>query len=273
MFETASRWNARSCADWKRSSGFFSRQCRTIRSRPASRALAARAPAGPPSGSRSWSRPRIRRGRRGCPPASRRARRRTRRCRSGASAGCARDLLGRHVADACPGWSRLGGVGDRRRLGARPPRRPGCVSWARPKSRIFTRPSRVTKMFSGLRSRWTMPFSWAAARPWAVWIAYSTALRARHRPPLEPRPQRLALQQLGDHVRAPVLAADVVDRPGCSDGSARRPRAPPARSAAGARGRREVWRQHLERHVALEARVASAVDLAHAPGADQRTIS
>ena len=33
----------------------------------------------------------------------------------------------------------------------------GSVSFARPKSRIFARPSVVTKMFSGLRSRCTMP--------------------------------------------------------------------------------------------------------------------
>ena len=41
-------------------------------------------------------------------------------------------------------------------------------SFARPKSRIFTRPSSVTKTFSGFRSRWTIPLSWAAARPRAI---------------------------------------------------------------------------------------------------------
>ncbi len=40
-----------------------------------------------------------------------------------------------------------------------------CVSFARPKSRILTRPSFVTKRFSGFKSRWTMPLSCAAARP------------------------------------------------------------------------------------------------------------
>ena len=57
-----------------------------------------------------------------------------------------------------------------------------CVSLARPKSRILTRPSFVTKTFSGFRSRWTMPFSCAAASPWAIWIAYSIALRGENRP-------------------------------------------------------------------------------------------
>ena len=48
---------------------------------------------------------------------------------------------------------------------------------ARPKSRIFTRPSDVTKRFSGFRSRWTIPFSCAAASPCAICIPYSKALR------------------------------------------------------------------------------------------------
>ena len=39
---------------------------------------------------------------------------------------------------------------------------------ANPKSRIFTRPSLVMKMFSGFRSRCTIPFSCAAPRPFAI---------------------------------------------------------------------------------------------------------
>jgi hypothetical protein len=41
----------------------------------------------------------------------------------------------------------------------------GEVSFASPKSRIFTRPSSVMKMFSGFRSRCTIPRSCAAASP------------------------------------------------------------------------------------------------------------
>src|SRR5438045_2885443 len=37
----------------------------------------------------------------------------------------------------------------------------GPVSFARPKSRILTSPSFVTKRFSGFRSRWTIPLSCA----------------------------------------------------------------------------------------------------------------
>jgi hypothetical protein len=47
----------------------------------------------------------------------------------------------------------------------------GSRSLARPKSRILMRPSRVMNRFSGLRSRWTTPLSWAAARPPAICVA------------------------------------------------------------------------------------------------------
>src|SRR5215467_5114439 len=43
-----------------------------------------------------------------------------------------------------------------------------CVSFARPKSRIFTRLSFVMNKFSGLKSRWRMPLPCAAASPSAV---------------------------------------------------------------------------------------------------------
>ena len=59
----------------------------------------------------------------------------------------------------------------------------GATTFASPKSRIFTRPSRVTQRFSGFMSRCTIPLSCAAARPRAIWIAHSTALDAGSGPP------------------------------------------------------------------------------------------
>jgi len=57
-------------------------------------------------------------------------------------------------------------------LGALVASGPSGASWAaRPKSSTLTRPSRVTKRFSGLTSRWTRCFSCAAARPCAAWTA------------------------------------------------------------------------------------------------------
>ena len=77
--------NARSRADWKRSSGRFSRQWRTTLSNAAGRSagVARRGPAGRPAGSPSSSRPRCRAGRRVGPRPSRTARTRARRCRRG----------------------------------------------------------------------------------------------------------------------------------------------------------------------------------------------
>ena len=53
------------------------------------------------------------------------------------------------------------------------------VTLAMPKSTILMksrRPSRLMrKMFSGLRSRWTMPLAWAAARAWPICAAIGSA--------------------------------------------------------------------------------------------------
>jgi hypothetical protein len=55
---------------------------------------------------------------------------------------------------------------------------PSPRSLARPKSRIFTKPSFVTIRFSGLRSRWTMPAACALASPSAACAAMSNSRRA-----------------------------------------------------------------------------------------------
>ena len=130
---------------------------------------------------RHASRPRSRRRRRGGPRASRRGPRRTRRCRRGgrrlrrapAPAPCSRRCPARGRARSAA-WSAR--CVDRRRcaLGL-------SISFASPKSRILARPSAVTKMLSGFRSRWTMPFACAAARPCAICAARSVALRGGRR--------------------------------------------------------------------------------------------
>ena len=85
--------------------------------------------------------------------------------------GLSPDLLGRHVADGAEHDARPGRGGDGRALGARSAGSSVGRSLARPKSRILTRPSLVTNRFSGFRSRCTIPFSCAAARPCAIWTA------------------------------------------------------------------------------------------------------
>ena len=46
---------------------------------------------------------------------------------------------------------------------------------AKPKSRTFTVPSGVILTFPGFRSRWMIPFSWAASRASAICLATGRA--------------------------------------------------------------------------------------------------
>ena len=139
---------------------------------------------------------------------------------------------------------------------------------ARPKSRIFRRPSSVMKMLSGLRSRCTTPRAWAAARPAAI-CSPRRCVCLWQRAAFQACPERLAVEQLGDQVRH-VAGADVEDRQQVGMRQ-RRDRArllgepgQPVGIVGGAA------RQDLDRHVAAEPRIASAIDLAHAARADRR---
>src|SRR5438552_13889361 len=150
----------------------------------------------------------------------------------------------------------------------------GRVSLAKPKSRIFTRPSRVTKIFSGFRSRWTIPFSCAAARPRRNLLGVFDGFAHRQRPGTQPLAQCLTLQKLGDHIgRAFVLVgrafvlAKIVHRQNVrmiqrSRGLRLLLKAPQPLGIAG-----ETHRQDLDRDLAVEASVAGAIDLAYAAGA------
>ena len=79
--------------------------------------------------------------------------------------GLAADLFGGHVADGAENYAGLrGGMIE------------GCVGvfgrgfaeFGQAEIEDFDAAVAVTKMLSGLRSRWTMPRSWAAARPRAI---------------------------------------------------------------------------------------------------------
>ena len=169
--ESASSANATSRADWNRSAGFFSRQWRMMRSSRRRNV-----------GSRAGELGRVfledRRHRVGGRVALERALAGQHFVEHRAEGeqiaarvdGLPAHLLGRHVADRAHHRAR---VGHRRRRIVAP-----CVAKAepasasavraRPKSRIFTWPSCSRKMFSGLRSRWTIPLSCAAASPRAI---------------------------------------------------------------------------------------------------------
>ena len=109
-------------------------------------------------------------------------------------------LLGRHVAwraERDPVWVRRGSLAAAR---------------ARPKSRIFTRPSAHRMMFSGLKSRWTMPAACAAASAAARSIKRGEQAIAGSGPRRELFAQRLAAHQLRDQIELAVELLERVDR-------------------------------------------------------------
>ncbi len=95
-------------------------------------------------------------------------------------------------------------------------------------------------------------------------------LRQRQRATGQRVGQRFAVDQLHHQVVAALLLADVEQRAdvGMAQRGDRLRLAPEAGEQRGVGG--EVGRQHLDRHLAVEARVPGAVDLAHSAGADRR---
>ncbi len=145
----------------------------------------------------------------------------------------------------------------------------GSRSLASPKSRILTRPSFVTKTFSGLMSRWTIPLSCAAASPVATAIAYSTALRCHDRAMSQNVAQRPAMQDFADDVGSILIRADVMDRQDVGVIQGRRG----SRFLIEATQPRSVgrvgWRKNLDGDVPPEPLVPRRIDLAHPALAEQ----
>ena len=143
------------------------------------------------------------------------------------------------------------------------------VNLASPKSRIFSRPSGVRKRFSGLMSRCAMPFACAAASPAASCLPMSTALEGGSAPS-ERLAQRRSLEQLRDDVRLIVVGADVVhgEDVGVVQDRGRTGFLLEAAQSNGIAGPQR--RQHLDRDIAVEPRIARPVDVPHASGAEGR---
>ena len=125
-------------------------------------------------------------------------------------------------------------------------------SFARPKSRILTRPLLVMKRFSGLRSRWTIPCACGRFEAVRDLDGDIDGLPRRHRPFLQQFPQRPALEQLRDDVRRSAVCADVVHREDvrmieCRGGARFLLEASQVIGVG-----HEGGRQHFDRHVARE---------------------
>ena len=157
-----------------------------------------------------------------------------------------------------------------------PPAPGGSVAFASPKSRTLTVFSNVTFTFAGFRSRWMMPAACAASRAIAICRAIGIASESGIGAPADPGRQIVAGDEL-HHEKHDVwpLTGGVRDRSGVVDLRdvrmvQRRERlrlAVEPRRALRIRGERV--RQHFQRDVALQPRIARAIHLSHAAFADE----
>ena len=183
-------------------------------------------------------------------------------------------LLGRHVGGRAENHAHLR---RRRRRDRRRVRETlvaldapaGSIAFARPKSSTFTVPSARTLMFAGFRSRWMMPCSCAASSASAICFAIGSASSSGIGAARDALRQVLALDEF-HHERAHAAgffeAVDVRDVRMVQRRErlrfAREPREP-----VGVAGDRESGRT-LDRDLAIQLRVARAIDLAHPADAD-----
>jgi hypothetical protein len=140
---------------------------------------------------------------------------------------------------------------------------PMTLSLARPKSSTLTRPSARTLMLAGLRSRWTMPDSWAASSAWAICLAIGSASAC------DARGQVLAVDELHDERGSEdglFQAVDlrdvrVIER--CERLRFALESRQPLRIVC------ERFGEDLQRDVAIELRVPRAIHLAHTTRAER----
>ena len=268
--ESASRSNATSRADSNRSSGFFSRQCRTIRSRPGGTSLlvwemsggsfvriavivsAARVPAERPLArqhlvedrpEREEVAPLVRR------PAS--------------------HLLGRHVAHRPEHHAGLRAAGDRPGIGLAPVA-PVQLQLRETEVQDLDPPVLRQKDVLGLQVPVHDPLLVRRGQSLRDLHRVVDRLARGDRARAQAAAQRLAFEQLRHDVRRAVVRPEFVDRRDVRVvQDARRPRLR-LEALQAIRILRERRRQHLDRHLAPEPRVARAVDLSHPAGADGR---
>ena len=134
---------------------------------------------------------------------------------------------------------------------------------------LSRRRSGVILMLAGFRSRWTMPFSWAASSASVSCRAMASASASRSGPPRKALGERLALDQLEDQRAHAVGVFQSIDRADVPMVEGRQhtslalePR-DPIRVAGQTAG------QDLEGDVAAQLHVPRAVDLSHSAHANQ----
>ena len=108
-------------------------------------------------------------------------------------------------------WRASSPVAGRLSGAERLPARPFPPILAKPKSAIFTRPRRSSRMFSGLMSRWTMPWSWAYWSASQICGTMASASRGETRPACEQLPQVHAVHEFHEEVKQPVRSPELID--------------------------------------------------------------
>ena len=187
------------------------------------------------------------------------------------SSGC---LLGRHVADRSKDHAFEGRINRRRAVASTADVEAGIASTnvrrARPKSRIFARPSAASIRFSGLRSRWTTPLACAAASPSAICSAIAHAWRISSGPPDRHLSQGAPVDPFHRDPGDAVGVSDVVHgddgrviQGGCGPGLG-------LEATTKGRVSHQPWRNDLEGDVASQPRIATAIDLSHPADAEKR---
>jgi len=170
------------------------------------------------------------------------------------------------------GWQPRGLL--RRQVGAVPMTAPVRVSVAlsaaraMPKSAIFTVPSRASRRFPGLMSRWTRPAPWACANPSATCRARSSTRPGGSGPVASASasvpPSTHSITMNGRSPFSPTSKTWTILR--CPSRAARRASRRNRSRKLGVGG--EVVGQHLDSDRAAEAAVLGAVDGGHASVAD-----
>ena len=138
------------------------------------------------------------------------------------------------------------------------------IAFARPKSSTFTVPSVRTLTLAGFKSRCTMPASWAASSASAICFAIGSASSIGIGPRAMRCGQILAFDEL-HHERVLFDTVDVRDV-GMIERREDFRFALESREAFAIVG--DIGGQDLDRHFALQLRIARAIDLAHAAGAE-----
>ena len=149
------------------------------------------------------------------------------------------------------------------------------LAFASPKSSTFTTPSGVIMTLVGFRSRWMMPFSWAASSASTIWRAMARAScasrpdprafrRASRASSVSPSTSSMTRALTSPLSSSPWIGRDVGVIQRCEHASL----ALEAGEPFGIDGE-DGW-QHLNRHVASEPCVVRAVDVAHPARSDGR---